>query len=193
MLGESKPGVNGKSIKTLVECPAKQEVLRLMKTLRANGLNLAEIAAELTARGIERREAGAGAQLYQSTPEESGITQALDRLADLLTEHPPNRLALFWSEAMRKQPVFGLTTISGQLKHAIVASGLTHYAIGKAAGVSSGLILRFMADERDPRLETVDKIAVALGLHLCGNIDDARRNDRPDADAVRAADAGEPG
>jgi DNA-binding phage protein len=107
-----------------------------------------------------------GAQLYQSTPEESGIRTALDRLAELLAKHPPDRRALFWSEAMGKQPVFDLTTISGQLKHAIVASGLTHYAIGKAAGVSSGMILRFMAGERDMRLETVDRIAGALGLQL---------------------------
>jgi hypothetical protein len=108
-----------------------------------------------------------GAQLHQPTLEESGITQALDRLADLLATHPPDRRALFWNEAMGKQPIFDLTTISGQLKHAILASGLTHYAIGKAAGVSSGMILRFMAGERDLRLETVDKIAVALGLRLC--------------------------
>jgi Helix-turn-helix len=106
-------------------------------------------------------------QLSQPTAEESGITQALDRLADLLTKHPPDRRAPFWSEAMGTPPVFDLTTISGQLKHAIVASGLTHYAIGKAAGVSSGMILRFMAGERDLRLETLDKIAAALGLNFC--------------------------
>ena len=64
MLGESKPGANGKSIKTLVECPAEQEVLGLMKALRANGLTLVEIAAELTARGIERREGGAWEHSY---------------------------------------------------------------------------------------------------------------------------------
>lgn len=37
----------------------------------------------------------------------------------------------------------------------------------RAAGVSSGMILRFMAGERDLRLEAVDKIAAALGLRLC--------------------------
>ena len=68
---------------------------------------------------------------------------------------------------MGKQPAIDPSTISGQLKAAIVASGLTHYAIGKAAGVSSGMILRFMAGERDLRLETVDKMAAALRLRLC--------------------------
>ena len=66
MLGESKPGANGKSIKTLVECPAEQEVLGLMKALRANAMTLVEVAAELTARGIERREGGAWEHSYIS-------------------------------------------------------------------------------------------------------------------------------
>jgi hypothetical protein len=66
MLGETKPGANGKSIKTLVPCPAEQEVLDLMKTLRANGLTLVEIAAEMTAWGIERREGGAWEHSYIS-------------------------------------------------------------------------------------------------------------------------------
>jgi site-specific DNA recombinase len=58
MLGPDKPGPKGVPIKTLVPCPAEQEVLVLMKTLRAGGMTLVEIASELTARGIERREGG---------------------------------------------------------------------------------------------------------------------------------------
>jgi hypothetical protein len=115
-----------------------------------------------------------GAQLYQPTPEESGVTQTLDRLAELLNTHPPKRRALFWTEAMGKQPSIDPSTISGQLNADIVASGLTHYAIGKAAGVSSGMILRFMAGERDLRLGTVERVAATLGLHLSGGIHDAK-------------------
>jgi DNA-binding phage protein len=107
--------------------------------------------------------------LCRVSPEESGT--ALDRLAELLAKHPPDRRALLWSETMGKQPVFDLTAISGQLKAAIVASGMTHYAIGKAAGVSSGMFLRFISGERDLRLETVDKLAAALGLRLCQDRD----------------------
>jgi hypothetical protein len=114
-----------------------------------------------------------GLSIHQPTPEEDGVNEKLDRLAELLGQHRPDRLDLFWSDVMGKQPVFDLTTISGQLKHAIVASGLTHYAIGKAAGVSSGMILRFMTDKRDLRLETVDKIAGALRLRLCQVDDDS--------------------
>jgi DNA invertase Pin-like site-specific DNA recombinase len=57
MLGTDKPGSKG-AIKTLVPCPAEQEVLAMMKTLRAGGMTLDGIAAELTARGIQRREGG---------------------------------------------------------------------------------------------------------------------------------------
>lgn len=57
------------------------------------------------------------------------------------------------------------------LRQAITASGLTHYAIGKAAGVAPSQIDRFMlpADDprnRDLRLETAAKIAAVLGLEL---------------------------
>jgi DNA invertase Pin-like site-specific DNA recombinase len=66
MRGPDKLGSNGKAFKTLVDCPAEQEVLSLMKTPRANGMTLEEIAAELTARGDERREAGAWEHSYIS-------------------------------------------------------------------------------------------------------------------------------
>jgi DNA invertase Pin-like site-specific DNA recombinase len=57
MSGPDRPGAKG-PIKTIVPCPAEQEVLDLMKSLRAAGKTLVEIASELTARGIERREGG---------------------------------------------------------------------------------------------------------------------------------------
>jgi len=63
--------------------------------------------------------------------------------------------------------------IDTALRQAIKRSGLTHYAIGKAAGVQASQIDRFMmpADDprhRDLRLATAAKIAAALGLHLSG-------------------------
>jgi DNA invertase Pin-like site-specific DNA recombinase len=64
--GPDKLGANGKAIKTLVPCPAEQEVIELMHSLRADGSTLVEIAAELTARGIQRREGGVWEQSYIS-------------------------------------------------------------------------------------------------------------------------------
>ena len=65
-LGPDKPGVNGKTIKTLVPCSAEQEIIKLMRSLRAGGLTLAQVAAELTARGIQRREGGKWDHSYVS-------------------------------------------------------------------------------------------------------------------------------
>ncbi len=63
---------------------------------------------------------------------------------------------------MAKKPV----TIADQLLAAIQASGETHYAIGKRAGLAPDQIDRFVSGERDIRLSTAAKIAQALGLTL---------------------------
>jgi site-specific DNA recombinase len=42
----------------LVPCPAEQEVLATIRDLRNNGMTLTAIAAELNARGIQKREGG---------------------------------------------------------------------------------------------------------------------------------------
>lgn len=61
--------------------------------------------------------------------------------------------------------------IEAALIKAIKASGLTHYAIGKAADVAPSVIDRFMLPAEDPRhrgitLATAARIAAALGLEL---------------------------
>jgi transcriptional regulator with XRE-family HTH domain len=57
-------------------------------------------------------------------------------------------------------------TITEQLRQAIHDSGLTHYRIGKDAGIKPEIVARFARGERDVRAETFAKIAAALGLHL---------------------------
>ena len=64
-------------------------------------------------------------------------------------------------------------TIDAALRKAIKASGQTHYAIGRTAGVAPSQIDRFMLPAEDPRhrdlrLATAAKIAAALGLVLAG-------------------------
>jgi hypothetical protein len=73
----------------------------------------------------------------------------------------------FRTSPMPKKP----TPIDVALRKSIKASGLTHYAIGQAAGVAPCVIDRFMhpADDprhRDIRLGTAAKIAAALNLVL---------------------------
>lgn len=57
-------------------------------------------------------------------------------------------------------------TVCEQLKDAVEASGMTRYAIAKAAGVGQITLDRFMSGERDLRGATIDKLAEALGLEL---------------------------
>jgi 3-oxoacyl-[acyl-carrier-protein] synthase III len=57
------------------------------------------------------------------------------------------------------------------LRQAIKASGMTHYAIGQAAGVAPSQIDRFMFPAADPRhrdlrLATAARIAAVIGLEL---------------------------
>jgi DNA-binding phage protein len=115
-----------------------------------------------------------GAQLHQPTPEESGVNANLDRLAELLNQHPPDRLDLFWSDVMAKRAPIDPNTISGQLRTAIRDSGKTLLAISEASGVDSGIISRFMTGDRMPTLGTVDKLAAAMGLRLCQVGDDSK-------------------
>lgn len=52
-----------------------------------------------------------------------------------------------------------------QLKNAIAKSGLTHYRVGKLAGIGPDQVSRFM-DGQDIRISTVNKLCEALGLEL---------------------------
>ena len=58
-------------------------------------------------------------------------------------------------------------TVSEQLRQAIVASGETHYRIGKETGTSPTVIDRFVSREREHlNTVTVDKLCAYLGLEL---------------------------
>ena len=52
------------------------------------------------------------------------------------------------------------------LRTAIRESGLTHYRIGKDAGVKPDQVARFVSGDRDLRFATAAKIMEALGLEL---------------------------
>jgi transcriptional regulator with XRE-family HTH domain len=69
------------------------------------------------------------------------------------------------SKAKSKNPKYA-TTVCDQLRQAILASGKTHYRIGKDAGCKPEIVGRFARGERDVRAETFAKIAAALGMEL---------------------------
>jgi len=56
--------------------------------------------------------------------------------------------------------------ISAALADAIQASGMTHYAIAKAAGIRPQMLDYFMRGERSLSLETLDKLAPVLAMKL---------------------------
>jgi len=61
---------------------------------------------------------------------------------------------------MKREP------IPARLRNAIRTSGKTVYRIAKESGVAHPVILRFLANERDIRLETAERLAKTLGLEL---------------------------
>lgn len=57
------------------------------------------------------------------------------------------------------------TPLTDWLRAAIADSGLSSYAVAKAAGVSTQVVSRWLKGERDLTLGTADKVASGLGLH----------------------------
>jgi plasmid maintenance system antidote protein VapI len=68
-------------------------------------------------------------------------------------------------KAARKSAPAG-HTLPDQLREIIASRGLAPTELGQLAGVDPTVIARFVAGERDLRLETAGRIAAALGLRL---------------------------
>ncbi len=83
--------------------------------------------------------------------------------------HPvTHRMRTIMAKSKHKQPVARETkhTLSCQLREVIESRGLTAYALGKEAEVDPTVIGRFLSGERDLRLATADRLALALSLRL---------------------------
>jgi hypothetical protein len=109
-----------------------------------------------------------GILLYRQNTEEIGLSAKLDRLAGLLADHTPDRLAAFWRDVMGKRIPAETTpeTLSEIIIRTIRDRGMTAYAVGKASGVDISIIQRFLAGERDLNLKNADLVCRALGLVL---------------------------
>jgi transcriptional regulator with XRE-family HTH domain len=59
-----------------------------------------------------------------------------------------------------------MTTVSGQLREAIRASGQSLYEIAKESGVANPILYRFMSGQRAPSLATIDRLCAYLKLEL---------------------------
>jgi predicted XRE-type DNA-binding protein len=58
-------------------------------------------------------------------------------------------------------------SLSDELRQAIERSGLSRYSIWQQTGIDQGSLSKFVDDERGLGMESIDKLADLLGLHIC--------------------------
>ena len=58
------------------------------------------------------------------------------------------------------------TKLSDQVRQAVEASGLSRYAIGKAARIDKAVMSRFMASKGHLSMPTLDALADVLNLNI---------------------------
>jgi hypothetical protein len=58
-------------------------------------------------------------------------------------------------------------SLSDELRQAVERSGLSRYSIWQQTGIDQGSLSKFMDGERGLGMESIDKIADLLGLHIC--------------------------
>ena len=58
-------------------------------------------------------------------------------------------------------------SLSDELRQAIERSGLSRYSIWQQTGIDQGSLSKFMDGERGLGMESIDKLADLLGLHIC--------------------------
>ena len=57
--------------------------------------------------------------------------------------------------------------LSEELREAVERSGLSRYSIWQQTGIDQGTLCKFMAGDRGLSIESIDKLADLLGLHIC--------------------------
>lgn len=58
-------------------------------------------------------------------------------------------------------------SLSDELRQAVERSGLSRYSICQQTGIDQGSMSKFLAGERGLGIESIDKLAELLGLHIC--------------------------
>lgn len=57
-------------------------------------------------------------------------------------------------------------SLSDELRQAIERSGVSRYSIWQQTGIDQGTLSKFMDGERGLSIESIDKLADLLGLHI---------------------------
>jgi len=58
-------------------------------------------------------------------------------------------------------------SLSDELRQAVERCGLSRYSIWQQTGIDQGTLSKFMAGDRGLSIESIDKLATLLGLHIC--------------------------
>jgi DNA transposition AAA+ family ATPase len=69
-------------------------------------------------------------------------------------------------------------SLSDELRQAIERSGVTRYSIWQQTGIDQGSLSKFMDGERGLGLESIDKLAELLGLHIVAKPESSRSKGR---------------
>lgn len=65
-------------------------------------------------------------------------------------------------------------SLSDELRQAIERSDMSRYGIWQKTGIDQGSLSKFMDGERGLSIESVDKLADLLGLHICADSEKTR-------------------
>jgi DNA transposition AAA+ family ATPase len=69
-------------------------------------------------------------------------------------------------------------SLSDELRQAIERSGVSRYSIWQQTGIDQGSLSKFMDGERGLGMESIDKLAELLGLHIVAESESRRPKGR---------------
>ena len=69
-------------------------------------------------------------------------------------------------------------SLSDELRQAVERSGVSRYSIWQQTGIDQGSLSKFMDGERGLGLESIDKLAELLGLHIVAKPEPSRSKGR---------------
>jgi hypothetical protein len=108
-----------------------------------------------------------GSRVCVQALETSDVSEPLDRLANMLRNQEPHRVALLFDEVLMPRKRREPEPIGDALRDAIRKEGYTAYRLSKMTGSSIDSIQRWLSGERQGlTLKTVERLAVALDLVL---------------------------
>ena len=69
-------------------------------------------------------------------------------------------------------------SLSDELRQAVERSGVSRYSIWQQTGIDQGSLSKFMDGERGLGMESIDKLADLLGLHIVAKPEERRPKGR---------------